>query len=103
MMEISPKEIENTITEVLTEMIEMYELPPTPITPDLLLIETLGFSSIDIMHMLASVDMRFQKHLPYDKMVLKNGEYITDLSIQNVVDFIYENFENASTEPIKMS
>mgnify|MGYP003935667171 FL=1 len=84
-------------------MIEMYELPPTPITSDLMLIGTLGFSSIDIMHMLASVDMRFQKHLPYDKMLMKDGEYITDLSIDDIVAFIHENFDKASTEPIKMA
>lgn len=101
-MKHSNEEIQTIITEVLNEMILMYELPETKITSDLLLIQTLGFSSIDIMHMLASVDMRFNKHLPYDKMLMKNGQYVTDLSIQDIVEFIYENQENASDEPIKM-
>lgn len=101
-MKHSHEEIQVIITEVLQEMIEMYELPETEITSDLLLIQTLGFSSIDIMHMLASVDMRFNKHLPYDKMLVKNEQYVTDLSIQDIIEFIYENQENASDEPIKM-
>lgn len=102
-MELTRTEIREAITEILDEMIEMYDLPATEITDDLLLIETLGFSSVDIMHMLASVDMRFERHLPYDKIMLKNEEYVTDLSFGEVVNFVYENFDSVSSGPKQMS
>jgi len=102
-MELTHKEIRVAITEILNEMIEMYDLPATEITDELLLIETLGFTSVDIMHMLASVDMRFERHLPYDKIILKNEEYVTDLSFGEIVDFVCKNFDISSTGPKKMS
>ena len=102
-MEITLPEIRDAIKDILDEMIEMYDLPPTVINDDLLLIETLGFSSVDIMHMLASVDMRFERHLPYDKIMLKNDEYVTDLSFGEIVNFVHENFDFASAGPKKMS
>ena len=84
-MKKTKAEIRSEIKEVLKEMITMYELPIVEITDDLFLIETLGFSSVDIMHLLASVDMRFERHLPYDKIILKNGEYVTDLSFVSFI------------------
>lgn len=102
-MEITQTEIREAIKEILHEMIEMYDLPTTEITDELLLIKTLGFSSVDIMHMLASVDMRFERHLPYDKIMLKNDEYVTDLSFGEIVNFVHDNFGLASTGPKQMS
>jgi acyl carrier protein len=102
-MEITQTEIREAIKEILHEMIELYDLPTTEITDELLLIETLGFSSVDIMHMLASVDMRFERHLPYDKIMLKNDEYVTDLSFGEIVNFVHDNFGFASTGPKQMS
>ena len=96
-------EIRSEIKEVLKEMITMYELPIVEITDDLFLIETLGFSSVDIMHLLASVDMRFERHLPYDKIILKNGEYVTDLSFGEIVSFVNDNFDSDPSGPKKMS
>ena len=92
-MERTLPEIRDAIKDILDEMIEMYDLPATEIKDDLLLIETLGFSSVDIMHMLASVDMRFERHLPYDKIMLKNDEYVTDLSFGEIVNYVIENEE----------
>jgi acyl carrier protein len=102
-MGITQTEIRAAIKEILEEMIEMYDLPTTEITDELLLIETLGFSSVDIMHLLASVDMRFERHLPYDKIMLKNDEYVADLSFGEIVSFVYENFDFASQGPKQMS
>lgn len=102
-MEKTKTEIREEIKEVLEEMIEMYDLPTTEITDELLLIETLGFSSVDIMHFLASIDMRFERHLPYDKIMLKNGEYVSDLSFGEIVDFVYDNFDFTSSGPKQMS
>jgi acyl carrier protein len=102
-MEKTKTEINEEIKEILEEVIEMYDLPQAEITNDLLLIETLGLSSVDIMHFLASVDMRYEKHLPYDKLVLKDGEYVSDFSFGEIVDFVHEYFDYNSTGPKQMS
>jgi len=102
-MEKTKPEIREEVKEILEEMIEMYDLPSTEINDDLLLIESLGLSSVDIMHFLASVDMRYEKHLPYDKLILKNEEYVSDLKFGEIVDFVFENFDFTSSGPKQMS
>lgn len=102
-MEKTKTEIREEIKEILEEMIEMYDLPSVDITDSLLLIETLGFSSVDIMHLLSSVDMRFERHLPYDKLMLNNGEYVSDLTFGEIVDFVHNNYDFASSGPKQMS
>lgn len=102
-MEKTKTEINEEIKEILEEVIEMYDLPQAEITNDLLLIETLGLSSVDIMHFLASVDMRYEKHLPYDKLMLRDGEYVSDFSFGEIVDFVHEYFDYNSTGPKQMS
>ena len=102
-MEKTRTEIYQDIKDILEEVIEMYDLPQVEITNDLLLIGTLGLSSVDIMHFLASVDMRYEKHLPYDKLMLKEGEYVSDFSFGEIVDFIYDNFDYDSSAPKQMS
>jgi len=96
-------DITQTITDILNEMIEMYEMPKVSISPDTYLSASLGFTSIDMMHVLASVDMRFETHLPYDNLIMKNGEYISDLSVGEIAAFVEENLQNASIEPKKMA
>ena len=102
-MEKTKSEINEEIKAILEEVIEMYDLPQAEITDDLLLIGTLGLSSVDIMHFLASVDMRYEKHLPYDKLMLKDGEYVSDFSFGQIIDFVYDNFDYNSSGPKQMS
>lgn len=102
-MQTTAKEITQAIVDILNETIEMYELPKVEITRATQLSGSLGFTSIDMMHVLASVDMRFSTHLPYDSLIMKNGQYISDLSVGEIADFVEENLQNASVEPKKMA
>lgn len=101
-MEKTRAEIKHEVKEILEEIIEMFDLPQVEISDDLLLIETLGLTSVDIMHFLASVDMKYEKHLPYNKLMLKEGKYVTDFSFGEIIDFIHANFDETPTEPKQM-
>ncbi|HMQ60565.1 MAG TPA: hypothetical protein PKE06_07855 [Flavilitoribacter sp.] len=100
---MTKKEVEQVLVEILNDMIEMYELPEMEITAETKLIEDLGFSSVDIMHMLATADMRFQAHVPYEEMVLKDGEYVTELAVGEVAAYVSENIHRATNEPQNMA
>lgn len=102
-MQTTSTEITQVIVDILNETIETYELPQVTVDRDTLLSGSLGFTSIDMMHVLASVDMRFATHLPYDSLIMKNGEYISDLSVGQIADFVEANLQNASVEPKKMA
>ncbi len=102
-MELTKNEIETILIDILQDMIEMYELPEVDLDEHTKLIETLGFSSVDIMHMLATADMRFQTHVPYEDMVMKDGEYVTEFTIGQIRDFVSENLHKATNEPQSMA
>jgi acyl carrier protein len=95
-MKPGKNEILETVLDVLNEMKEMYELKTGDMSPATKLVEELGFSSIDVMHLLASIDMRFQRKLPFELLVVKDDAYISELSVQELVDFVFENFDNES-------
>jgi acyl carrier protein len=98
-MERRTNEFGAIVFEVVENLIQEYDLPPLEVTDETRLIETLGLTSIDIMHLLSSIDMRLSKHLPYDTLVLKNGEYISDISIGEIIDFVIANVDKGSNEP----
>lgn len=100
---MTKKEVEKILIEILNDMIEMYELPEVEVTSETKLIETLGFSSVDIMHMLATADMRFQAHVPYEDMVLRDGEYVTEFTVGEIATYVSENLHRASNEPQSMT
>jgi acyl carrier protein len=98
-MENPIKNYRQIVYEVIEALIKDYELPEIAITDDTLLIDSLGLSSIDIMHVLSSIDMRVSKHLPYDNLVIQNDEYISDISVKQIIDFIDTNINETINEP----
>ncbi|OXG09102.1 hypothetical protein BC749_10382 [Flavobacterium araucananum] len=98
-MENPTENYRQIVYEVIEALVKDYELPEIEITDSTLLIDSLGLTSIDIMHVLSSIDMRVSKHLPYDNLVIKNDEYISDISIKEIIDFIDTNIRETKNEP----
>lgn len=67
------------------------------------LVEDLGFSSVDSLHIMAAIDMELGKKLPYEQLVLRGGQYVDDLAVDELVDFVFENQDRPDPEPMKMS
>jgi acyl carrier protein len=98
-MENQTENYRQIVYEVIEALINDYELPEIELTDDTLLIDSLGLTSIDIMHVLSSIDMRVSKHLPYDNLVIQNDEYISDISVKQIIDFIDTNINETQNEP----
>jgi acyl carrier protein len=98
-MENQTENYRQIVYEVIEALISDYELPEIELTDDTLLIDSLGLTSIDIMHVLSSIDMRVSKHLPYDNLVIQNDEYISDISVKQIIDFIDSNINETQNEP----
>ena len=53
------------------------------------LVDDLGFESIDFVMLISEIEGAFQKRgLPYDKLLMHDGDYVDDLSVGQVVDFL---------------
>lgn len=91
-----------TITGILNTMLEDMGIEEE-IDGNSKIVEDLGFSSVDSLHIMASIDIELEKKLPYEKLVLRGGQYVSDLTVQELVDFVFETQERSDPEPMKMS
>jgi acyl carrier protein len=62
----------------------------------------LGFSSMDIIHLMASIDMRFHCKLKYDLFFRRADQFVEDFSVAEIADFVFNNFDNQVTDPVAM-
>ena len=54
-----------------------------------MLVADLGFESIDFVMLIAEIEGAFQRQgLPYDRLLMNDGDYVSDLSIGEVVGFL---------------
>lgn len=57
--------------------------------PDTLLIEDLAFESIDLVQFAVSLEQALgQKGLPFETLFMKDGDYVDDLSVNQVAQFL---------------
>lgn len=56
-----------------------------------LLVSDLEFESIDVVQFVVQVEEVFQrKDLPFEKLLMVEGRYKDDLSVEEVADFLHE-------------
>jgi|SRR4051794_20891014 acyl carrier protein len=53
------------------------------------LVGDLGFQSLDIVMLILAIEGRYQRQdLPFDEVLMVDGEYVTDLTVAEVADFL---------------
>ena len=53
------------------------------------LIADLGFESIDVVQLVVAIETHFQRRdLPFEELLMSDGRYVDELTIQNTVDFL---------------
>ena len=77
--------IVNVVTELDDEGIDKNEL-----VRDARLRNDLGFSSVDSIHLMISLEDAFKQQLAIETLVMRNGEYADDLSLGALHDHICE-------------
>lgn len=56
---------------------------------DTTLLGDLGFESIDIIQLVVALEQLVgRRGLPFDKLLMKDGRYVDDLSIGQIADFL---------------
>ena len=92
-------EIEDAIVGILASEDEGWAVKQSQIVPDARLVSDLGLDSQDVLHLMASINMRFRRRFLFNKLVVKDAEareYV-DVTVRQLVDFVDENFD--STQP----
>jgi acyl carrier protein len=57
-----------------------------------LLVSDLGLESIDVVGLIIAIEEHYQRQdVPFIQLVMVNGQYIEDLSLRALGDFLYEH------------
>ncbi len=83
--------IENKVIAIANETIADWGLDlPGGVTRNTRLVEDLNFESMDIVQFAVAIERAFdRKGLPFERLFMKDGAYVDDLSITEVTDFLH--------------
>ena len=99
-MKPTVQQIETSIMEIVKEMTEDWDLEMDDLEPQAGLVEELCFSSVDFLHLMAAVEMKFGKKLSYESLLVEDGSYRTELTVHELAVFVDENYEQAEPGPV---
>lgn len=90
------EEIEAAIIEIIKEITEGWDLEPEEIRPESSLLEDIGLSSVDALHLMATFNMRFQRSLPYEELFTLEADRLRRLTVAQMAQFVHKNFNQTS-------
>lgn len=79
------------IVETVTALLEDNGEEPGEITPATMLNADLGISSVDAIHMMILLEDRLGTPLSFEKLAVRDGEYVEDLAMAELWDFIADS------------
>ena len=78
----------STVTTTLESLVQDWDLDAS-IGPRTTLVADLGFESIDLIQMVAALEQEFGRpNLPFAELLIVDGRYIDDLSVNQIADFL---------------
>jgi acyl carrier protein len=82
--------LESTVVDVLKDMTQDWDLElPNGIGPTTSLVGDLAFESIDVVQFAVSLEQALgQKGLPFEKLFIKDGDYVDDVEVRQVTEFL---------------
>ncbi|MBW4697621.1 MAG: acyl carrier protein [Aphanocapsa lilacina HA4352-LM1] len=87
-MTVTLQKVETEIIEILMEMTADWDLDVEQIQPQTSLVEELEFASIDYVHLVVEIEEHFQRKLDFSELILRDGKYVSDISVQELVSFV---------------
>lgn len=94
--------IRKILIKILTEQMAEWGLEAEGVNGATRLSADLGFSSIDALQLMAVIDSRLGTKLPFEKLVMSEGEYVNDLTVDMLAEFAFQNFETRPQSPEAM-
>ena len=98
----SKETIQTAILELLADMTSDWDLEEEELGGQTRLSADLGFSSVDMLELLASIDMKYKRKLRYDRLILQEGRYINELTVDHLAAFVHESFDEHEAGPVAM-
>ena len=99
-MRPSKEEIRETVIQIATEMLKEWGVTSLPVEGPMRFSADLGWSSVDALQLAATLDMRLKTKLPYQKLMGPDGQYPTDITVDQLAAFAFEHFDETPEGPV---
>lgn len=86
----TPDEVLDHVIRAVTTMCAEWQIEAGPVRRETRLSGDLNFSSIEAMHLLAVLNLRFGPRLPFDVLIRRGAWYATELTVGELAAFIHE-------------
>jgi acyl carrier protein len=89
-VQLDKEAILGPVREILEDITQDWDLDCSgEISSQTRLIADLAFESIDVVMLIVAIEERFgRKGLPFENLLMVDGRYVDDLSVQQMVDFL---------------
>ncbi len=87
-MPLTPTQIKSSILAILADMTQDWDLELDGIGPQTQLVADLSFASVDVISLVVALEEHFKRKLGFDQLLMRNGRYVDDLSVDEVVNFV---------------
>lgn len=94
-MALAKADVETIVFEVIEELLDTVDTDfEDELSSPVLLVADVGFSSIDFVQMIVSIEEKLGTKVGFQDMLMQDGKYVDDLSIGQVVDFTVDRLSN---------
>jgi acyl carrier protein len=87
-MQLEETQIQSNIIEILKDITQEWGIDVDDINSETKLVEDLGFVSVDIIHLVVSIEEHFKQKLGFNELLMQDGKYVDDLSIDKLASFV---------------
>lgn len=93
---MNSEEVLNKVLEIIQEVTEDWDLEDSEISPSTRLSADLGFSSVDVVQLFASLSTGFQQKFRYDRLIVdESGQYRDELTIAEIASYLEKELEQS--------
>ena len=101
-MQVEKSEVESKVMQVIHSIVDNWnEEIEDDITTESLLVEDIGFASIDFVQLSVEIEKKFDCKLGFQELLMQQGAYVEDLSVQQIVDFVHIKIHQADSVPVE--
>lgn len=87
--------IKKTLVEIISDLVQDWGLGlDEGITEHTKLVADLEFASVDIIQLCVAIEQRYQRKMGFQDLLMKNGCYVSDLTIAQIAEFIAYKIKN---------
>ncbi len=89
--ELRRLEIQVALISLVRSLLKEWQMEVGEIHPESQLVSDLNLESIKIINLFVALEKKYYQTLDYSRLLMQDGHYVEDLTIEQLVDFLEEN------------